>query len=76
MFVFQKVWRVLLSCYLRFEIRSFALLPTSCEVGSKETGTKSNKVDAKLLRQQKYVFEFSLDPWVSQLCEKGLVSEA
>ena len=28
MFVFRKVWRALLSCYLRFEIHPFALLPT------------------------------------------------
>ena len=28
MFVFRKIWRALLSCYLRFEIRTFALLPT------------------------------------------------
>ena len=27
MFVFQKIWRALLLCYLRFEIRYFALLP-------------------------------------------------
>ena len=30
MFVFRKIWRDLLSCYLRFEIRPFALLPTLC----------------------------------------------
>ena len=29
MFVFRKTWRALLSCYLRFEIRPFALLPTN-----------------------------------------------
>ena len=29
MFVFRKIWRALLSCYLRFEIRTFALLPTN-----------------------------------------------
>ena len=28
MFVFRKIWCVLLSCYLRLEIRPFALLPT------------------------------------------------
>ena len=28
MFAFRNIWRPLLSCYLRFEIRSFALLPT------------------------------------------------
>ena len=28
MFVFQKIWRPLLSCYLRFEIHPFALLRT------------------------------------------------
>ena len=28
MFVFRKIWRALLSCYLCFEIRPFALLPT------------------------------------------------
>ena len=28
MFVFRKIWRALLSSYLRFEIRPFALLPT------------------------------------------------
>ena len=27
MFVFRKIWRALLSCYLSFEIRPFALLP-------------------------------------------------
>ena len=38
MFVFLKIWRVLLSCYLRFEIRPFALLPTNyfrCKIWSK-----------------------------------------
>ena len=29
MFVFRKIWRALLSCYLRFEIRPFALLPAN-----------------------------------------------
>ena len=28
MFVFLKIWRALYSCYLRFEIRPFAILPT------------------------------------------------
>ena len=28
MFVFRKIWRALFSCYLRFEIRPFALSPT------------------------------------------------
>ena len=28
MFVFQNIWRALFSCYLRFEIRPFALLLT------------------------------------------------
>ena len=27
-FVFRKIWRALFSCYLRFEIRPFTLLPT------------------------------------------------
>ena len=31
MFVFRKIWRVLLSCYLRFEIRPFSLLATHCK---------------------------------------------
>ena len=30
MFVFWKIWHALFSCYLRLEIRSFALLPTNC----------------------------------------------
>ena len=30
MFVFRKIFRALFSCYLHFEIRPFALLPTSC----------------------------------------------
>ena len=30
MFVFQKIWRALFSCNTGFEIRLFALLPTSC----------------------------------------------
>ena len=29
MFAFQKIWRALLSCYLRFEIHPFTLLPTN-----------------------------------------------
>ena len=29
MFVFRKIWRAWFSCYLRFEIRPFALLPTN-----------------------------------------------
>ena len=28
MFIFRKIWRVLFSCYLRFEIRPFTLLLT------------------------------------------------
>ena len=28
MFVFRKIWRTLFSCYLRFEIHPFELLPT------------------------------------------------
>ena len=28
MFVFRKIWCALVSCYLRFEIRRFALLST------------------------------------------------
>ena len=28
MFLFRKIWRALFSCYLRFEIRFFALLLT------------------------------------------------
>ena len=28
MFVFRKIWRTFFFCYLRFEIRHFALLPT------------------------------------------------
>ena len=28
MFVFRKIWSALFSCYLHFEIRPFALLPT------------------------------------------------
>ena len=28
MFVFGKVWRTLFSCYLRFEIHPFDILPT------------------------------------------------
>ena len=31
MFVFQKTWRALFSCYLRFEIGPFVLLTTNCE---------------------------------------------
>ena len=31
MFVFQKTWRALFSCYLRFEIGPFVLLLTNCE---------------------------------------------
>ena len=30
MFVFRKIWRALFSCNTRFEIHSFALLPTIC----------------------------------------------
>ena len=29
MFVFRKIWRALISCYLRFEILPFSLLPTT-----------------------------------------------
>ena len=29
MFVFRKISRALFSCYLRFEVRAFALLPTT-----------------------------------------------
>ena len=28
MFVLRKIWQALLSCYLRFEIRPLAVLPT------------------------------------------------
>ena len=34
MFVFQKIWRALFSCYLRFEIRLLALSPTKCLLSS------------------------------------------
>ena len=30
MFVFRRIWRALVSCYLRFKVRPFALSPTSC----------------------------------------------
>ena len=30
-FVFRKIWRALYSCYLRFEIRPFAIVPTNLE---------------------------------------------
>ena len=30
MLVFWEIWRVLFSCYLRFEIRPFVLSPTTC----------------------------------------------
>ena len=29
MFVFRKIWRALFSCYSRFKIRPFALLPAN-----------------------------------------------
>ena len=29
MFIFRKIWPALFSCYLRFDIRLFALLPTN-----------------------------------------------
>ena len=32
MFVFRKIWRTLLSCYLRFEIHPFALLQTNFRI--------------------------------------------
>ena len=32
MFVLWKIWHPLFSCYLRFEIRPFALLPTKQEL--------------------------------------------
>ena len=32
MFVFRKIWRALFSCYLRFEIHPFTLLPTICSL--------------------------------------------
>ena len=28
---FWEIWRTLFSCYLRFEIRLFALMPTNCK---------------------------------------------
>ena len=28
MFIFQEIWPALFSCYLLFEVRSFAFLPT------------------------------------------------
>ena len=27
MFIFRKIWRTLFSCYIRFKIRVFAILP-------------------------------------------------
>ena len=32
MFLFRKIWRVFFSCNTRFEIRPFAVLPTSKEL--------------------------------------------
>ena len=34
MFIFPKIWRGLLSCYLRSEIRPFALLQTNYETNT------------------------------------------
>ena len=42
MFVFRKIWRALLSCYLRFEIRPFALLPTALFRSLSKTKKRNN----------------------------------
>ena len=34
MFVFREIWHALFSCYLRFEVRVFALLPTKVNVST------------------------------------------
>ena len=31
MFVFRKLWRASFTCNTRFQIHSFAILPTKCE---------------------------------------------
>ena len=35
MFAFRKIWRALYSCYLRFEIRPFVILPTKLTLSEK-----------------------------------------
>ena len=44
MFVFRKICRALLSCYLRFEIRPFALLPTIYKEGGSQKISTVNAV--------------------------------
>ena len=45
MFVFWKIWHALLSRYLRFDIRPFALLPTSfrCILSLRFAGSNLNE---------------------------------
>ena len=52
MFVFRKIWRALLSCYLRFEIRPFALLPTALFRSLPKTEKRNNLCKIRSLNSQ------------------------
>ena len=57
MFVFRKIWYALLSCYLRFEVRLFALLPTKSFV-------LEHSVESDRLIQINHCATF----WSSKIC--------
>ena len=50
MFVCRKIWRALFSCYLRFEIRPFALLPTNLGPVSRGQLSLKTNVMRKILK--------------------------
>ena len=53
-FVFRKIWHALLSCYLRFKIHSFALLPPN--YASKVNFQSNNKFLIHNLAFKKYIW--------------------
>ena len=53
-FVFRKIWHALLSCYLRFKIHSFALLPPN--YASKVNFQSNNKFLIPNLAFKKYIW--------------------
>ena len=49
MFVFRKIWHALFSCYLRFEIRLFALSPTKFDLMNHDCETFQKGASLTLL---------------------------
>ena len=66
MFVFRKIWHALFSCYLRFEINPFALLPTHYSFLKKPHTFYIEVIGEKLIHES---FESSITPAQENLPE-------